>query len=184
MPDGAREGWPILKTERLILRPLGAEDVSARYVAWLNDPAVNRFLETRHQAQTMESVRAFVDRVQARDDEHLFAICLRPENRHIGNIKVGPVKPNHRLADISLFIGERDCWGRGYATEAIARVSRFAFEELGLLKLSASFYEQNQGSLKAFLKAGYRQEGLRRKHYLLDGEPSDIIETGLCADNG
>jgi RimJ/RimL family protein N-acetyltransferase len=165
------------------LRPLTLADVGERYVAWLNDPAVNRFLETRHQVQTLETVRSFVAVNSGRADRRLFAICLNETERHIGNIKVGPIKPNHALADVSLFIGERDCWGKGYATEAITLASRFAFAQMPVVKLSASFYATNVASIRAFLKAGYREEGLRRRHYLLDGKLSDIVELGLCAED-
>ena len=88
-------------------------------------------------------------------------------------------KSFHPVADISLFIGERDRWGNGYATEAITAVSRHAIGELCIGKLSASMYAQNIGSYKAFLKASYKREGLRRAHYWLDGEPRDLIELGF-----
>lgn len=168
--------------ERVLLRPLGAEDVTERYVGWLNDPEVNRFLETRHARQTLESVAAFVAQISTSADNWLFAICRLDDGAHVGNIKLGPKKAHHSLADISLFIGERDAQGRGFGREAIALAARFAFDSLGLRKLSAGCYAENRSSLGAFNRVGFRQEGLRRKHYLLDGRPSDIIELGLCAD--
>jgi ribosomal-protein-alanine N-acetyltransferase len=167
---------------RIYLRPLTEDDVGEIYVAWLNDPLVNRFLETRHRKQDMAAVAEFVRAVNARPGEHLFAICLKESGKHIGNIKVGPVKPNHALADVSLFIGDRDCWGKGYATEAIRAISRHAIRELGIAKLNATAYSLNQGSIRAFLKVGYRHEGTRRKHYMLNGEPADLTELGMCAD--
>ena len=173
----SRPGGPVF------LRPVTLADVTPRYVGWLNDPEVKRFLETRHRPQTLETIEAFVADMLSRADTHLCAICLDADERHIGNIKVGPIKPKHALADVSLFIGERDCWGKGYASEAIALISRFAFETMPVVKLSASFYAANQASIRAFLKAGYRQEGVRRKHYLLEGALSDIVELGLCAED-
>ncbi len=172
-----------LRGERLLLRPVTLTDVTERYVDWLNDERVNRFLETRHSRQTLDGVRAYVDRITRRDDEWLFAICLEADGTHIGNIKLGPVKPHHGVADISLFIGEPACWGRGYATEAIRLLSGHALRDLGLHKISAGMYASNDASLRAFLKAGYREEGRRRKHYLLDGRPEDVIELGLCAED-
>ncbi len=172
-----------LTSAEIHLRALGPDDVTERYVAWLNDPAVKRYLETRHRRQDLASIRGFVERVTAKDDEHLFAICLNAGGRHIGNIKLGPIKPNHGLADVSLFIGERDCWGRGYAAEAIRLISAFAVEQLGLSKLSASFYAPHEASIRAFRNAGFRHEGLRRGHYLLDGAPCDIVEMGLTAED-
>ena len=165
-------------SRRLTFRELAAADCTPRYLGWLNDPEVNRYLETRFTAQSLESIRAFVAGVNGRPDEHLLGMFLRADGVHIGNIKVGPVKPNHALADISLFIGERGCWGQGYATEAIVAASRHDFAALGVRKLSAGIYAPNIGSTRAFLKAGYREESRRPGHYLLDGQPCDILELG------
>lgn len=167
------------RTDRLILRELEVSDCTPEYVGWLNDSEINRYLETRHEPQDEVSVREFVERCLAKSDEFLFGIFLAEGGRHIGNIKVGPVRGHHGLADISLFIGARDCWGKGYATEAIVALSRRAFEELGVAKLSASMYAPNEGSRQAFLKAGYREEGLRRGHLELDGARCDVVELGL-----
>ena len=166
---------------RLYLRPLTRGDCSERYLAWLNDPEVSRYLETRHSPQTRQTIAQFVERVNHRDDEHLFGIFLKSGDRHIGNIKVGPVNPHHRVADISLLIGERDCWGQGYAAEAMAAMSLHAFDALGVRKLSAGIYAPNVGSTRAFLKAGYREESRRPGHYLLDGKPCDILELGCIS---
>lgn len=172
-----------LQTDRLVLRELTGEDVSPAYVAWLNDPEVSHFLETRHNRQDEASVRAFVETVWRREDEFLFGMFLRDGGRHVGNIKVGPVRAIHRTADVSLFLGDRAVWGRGLAAEAIAALSRYALETLGIRKLSASMYAANEGSRRAFLKAGYQPEGLRRAHAELDGARSDIIELGLLPDD-
>jgi RimJ/RimL family protein N-acetyltransferase len=172
-----------IESERLYLRKLTDADCSASYLAWLNDPEIARFLETRHTPQTLDMIRQFVASVNARDNEHLFGIFLRDRDRHIGNIKVGPVHAHHRMGDVSLWIGDKAAWGKGYATEAIKAVSRYAFEALGVLKLSASMYELNQGSYRAFIKAGYRDEGRRRSHYAFEGGRSDVLVTGLTPED-
>lgn len=170
----------VLTTKRLILRPLTEADVGEAYVGWLNDPQVNRYLETRHAPQTPETVAAFVAAVNGRNDEHLFGVFLREDGRHVGNIKVGPVRPIHRVADVSLLLGDRSVWGRGVGAEAIACVSAHAFHALGVRKLSASMYVANVASERAFLRAGWSREGLRRAHLDLDGLRSDVVELGLC----
>jgi [ribosomal protein S5]-alanine N-acetyltransferase len=167
---------------QVTLRPVTLDDVTPIYVAWLNDPVVNRYLETRFATQTLETVATYVRSTIANPLEHFFAICLGVERRHVGNIKVGPIKHPHRLADVSLFIGDRDAWGRGVAKVAIGLISRFAIRDLQLSKLSAGVYAPNVGSAKAFLSNGYLQEAVRRKHLLLDDQPIDLLEFGLCAD--
>jgi ribosomal-protein-alanine N-acetyltransferase len=165
------------------IRPITMQDVTPTYVAWLQDAEVNQYLETRFSPQSLDTVGAFVARMTASKDEFLFAICVGPEARHVGNIKVGPVIAHHNVADVSLFIGDRTVWGRGVATKAIALITAYAFDVLKLRKLAAGAYAPNAGSAKAFERAGYRQEGLRRQHYVMDGTPVDLLEFGLCADD-
>jgi len=172
-----------IDAERLYLRTLTRSDCSDRYVAWLNDPQVNRYLETRFAVQDLKAIAAFVDAANSRSNEYLFGIFLRAGDDHVGNLKIGPVNPHHRLGDISLFIGEPRCWGKGYATEAIIAASRYAFDSLAVRKLSAGIYAPNTASHRAFLKAGYREDARRPGHYLLDGKPCDILELGCRAED-
>lgn len=172
-----------IDAKRIYLRALSVDDCSEEYVAWLSDPEVNRYLETRHAAHDAASVREFVARIAASDVEFLFGIFLHADDRHVGNIKVGPVRREHGLADVSLLLGARDVWGKGIATEAIEAVSRYAFAVLGIAKLSASMYAPNEGSRRAFLKAGFRDEGMRRAHFELDGVRCDVCEVGLIVSD-
>lgn len=173
-----------LRTESLLLRSLTEDDCTQTYLDWLDDLEIKRFLETRHTAQSVEAIRTFVAAVNASPVEFLYGICVHADSdRHIGNIKVGPIKHPHPLADVSLLIGARDCWGKGYGTEAIQAVSREAFARWGVRKLSASIYAPNIGSTKAFLAAGYQQEGLRRSHYLLEGTMTDLVELGAVEED-
>lgn len=167
---------------RILIRPITLDDVSPTYVNWLRDPEVNQYLETPRE-QTEETVREFVTGILADENQHLFAICLVPGERHVGNIKVGPIRKPYQVADVSLFIGDRKAWGQGVATAAIALVSRFAFERLDVRKLSASMYLPNKGSARAFAKAGYQLEGERRRHLMKDGKMQGIYEYGLCFDD-
>jgi RimJ/RimL family protein N-acetyltransferase len=169
--------------ERIFLRPLRDEDCTESYLGWLNDPEVSRFLETRHIEQSIARIREFVTTINERVNEHLFGIFLHMGGRHIGNIKAGPIHPYHGYADVSLFIGAKDCWRKGYATEAITVLSRHAFANLGVRKLVASMYEPNQGSYCAFIKAGYKDEGRLRAHYLLEGRRCDLLVLGLCVED-
>jgi RimJ/RimL family protein N-acetyltransferase len=132
----------------------------------MNDPEVTRFLESRFASHTPGSLRRFISDAELAADVYLFAIELLDGRRHIGNIKLGPVERHHGRADIGLLIGAKDCWGRGYATEAIETVTGWAFAELGLRKVTAGAYAPNEGSIRAFERAGYHIECVRRDHYV------------------
>lgn len=148
---------------RLSFAPMEVADVSDAYVAWLNDPEISQFLETRHSEQTRESCLAFVQGCADDPRSHLFKMVLTETGQHIGNIKIGPVDMTHQTGALSLLIGEASCHGRGLATEAIDAVTGWAFQELGLARVEAGCYDANTGSLRAFIKAGYEVEGFFRK---------------------
>ena len=145
------------------LRLVTLDDCTTRYVEWLADPEVNAYLETRGSTQTLETVRAFVTSVLESPASHLFAIVRANDDVHVGNIKLGPVHPVHRYADVSYFIGDRASWGRGYASEAIRLATDFGFRRVGLHRVQAGCYDSNVGSLRALEKVGFTREATFRE---------------------
>lgn len=156
---------PFIKGERIALRPLQTSDVGPRYLAWMNDPEVTRFLEARFGHWTLEELAEFVAGRSKAVDDYLFAIVDQNGARHVGNIRLGPISRVHGTASVALMIGERACWGQGYGTEAIRLICKLAFEDLGIRRLTAGIYETNMGSIAAFKKVGFATEGCRRSHW-------------------
>lgn len=168
-----------LASERLYIRPLCQDDASPTYAEWLNDPLVNRFLEIRHQHHSVESCRQFIESMNNDPAHQLFGIFLAETDDHIGNIKIGFINQRYGSAELSLFIGSKDAWGKGYATEAIRLATRHAFEDLQLWRVEAGCYSENLASLKAFMKSGYTVEGFFRKNVVLDNKRQDCFWLGL-----
>ncbi|HYE06121.1 MAG TPA: GNAT family protein [Planctomycetota bacterium] len=161
------------------LRLVEPGDCTPRYVAWLNDPQVNRYLETRWTTQDEASVAAFVAAMRATPDSYLFAIVECGGGRHVGNLKIGPISRWHGHADLSYFLGERSCWGRGYASDAIASAVRIAFTRLGLHRLQAGVYAGNVGSCRALAKNGFALEGTFRDQLVGPDGREDHLWYGL-----
>jgi RimJ/RimL family protein N-acetyltransferase len=168
---------PTLQGEQIFLRRLTEDDATQDYVDWMNDPEVNQYLESRFYTQTVESTKAFIRSV-TNDNNYQFGIFEKETGKHIGNIKVGSINHYHKYADVGFLIGDKSYWGRGIATEAIYLVSEFAFKTLKLHKLWGGAYSPNIGSMKAFLKNGYQQEGAKKNQYLCHGEYVDDVLFG------
>lgn len=145
--------------ERTLLRLLTLADCHPRYTGWLNDPDVNRYLETRFSVQNEQSIREFVAGMASSTDSYLFAIVALDDGVHVGNLKIGPISTNHSYADVSYFIGDRTRWGKGLATDAIKTSVRIGFDRLKVHRLQAGVYEKNEGSSKALERAGFVLEG-------------------------
>lgn len=157
---------------------LTPEHVTSDYVSWLNEPAINRYLESRFVQHTMLSTRTFVSDIQASPNNLLLGIKLRAGETHVGNIKLGPIDAHHKTAEVGILIGHRAAWGKGVATAAITQVSILARSALALRKLTAGCYASNVGSQRAFQKAGFTIEGVRPGQFLLDEQPEDLVLMG------
>lgn len=151
--------------KNIILRTLELADCQEYYINWLNDNETNQYLESRWSKHDISSVKNFVASINNSEHSYIFAIIQG--TKHIGNIKIGPIDYLYKFADIRYLIGEKSCWGKGYATEAIGLILEFAFETLKLHRVEAGAYEQNIGSQKALLKNGFIQEGVFRKRKFL-----------------
>jgi len=160
----------------IYLQSISEQDTSEQYVSWLNDPLVNQYLETRFQTQNLATILNFIQGIIATPNEHLFTIRLKSNNQHIGNIKVGPINSIHNVADVSLFIGDKNWWGKGIAKQAIQLISRYSIKTLKLRKLSAGAYRPNKGSTIAFINSGYIEDAILADHFLLNGQPCDLVK--------
>lgn len=171
---------PVLASGRAIdLRRVGDADVTSEYVLWLNDPDVNRYLETRFTSHTIDDVRAYVRAQGDAADTVFLAIIRRADGRHIGNLRVGAIDRRHGTATIALVIGDKSAWGEGCGSDAIAAATRYAFDVLGLYKLTARCYATNLGSIRAFEKAGWRREGIQRSQFVSGEARVDGVWLGI-----
>ena len=170
--------FPFLEGGRIYLREVRSDDVNEKYYRWMNDPEVTQYLESRFAPNSVEILQEYVKNLQRNKDIFFLAIVLKENNKHIGNIKIGPINWFHRLADIGVLLGEKSCWGKGYASEAISLLAEYVFKNLNLHKLTAGCYKPNEGSLRAFQNAGFEAEGVRKKHCFLNGNYVDIILLG------
>ena len=172
----------ILTGDKIILRQIEMRDCTERYVSWLNDREVNRFLETKWTKQDIESITGFVKGQIENDHSFLFAIVYKENGMHIGNIKLGPVHSHYSHADISYFIGEKEYWHRGIATEAIRLICDFGFNYLKLHRIEAGAYECAVGSWKALEKCGFKREGVFREQVYYNDRYIDVYRYGMLCN--
>lgn len=169
---------------RLYLRDVRIADAKGNYLRWMNDLEVTRYLESRFYPASQAALEEYIATIRNNRDNFFFAMVVNRTERHIGNIKVGPVNWIHRVGDIGLLIGEKDCWGKGFATEAIGLVVQFAFDSLNLHKLTASCYSSNVGSIRAFERAGFAREGIRKQQFHSNGRYVDQVMLGMVRQEG
>jgi RimJ/RimL family protein N-acetyltransferase len=169
----------VIETKRLYLRALSEKDATSNYVNWLNNPEVNRYLETRHSVQSISSCKAFIRQCNEDESAHLYGVFLKDGERHIGNTKLGFINEQYARGELSLFIGDKTYWGKGLAGEVVQALTQYGFKKLGLERIEAGCYEENMASLRVFLKTGYTVEGFKRSHVVSSGSRSGCFMLGI-----
>src|SRR5262249_27535125 len=69
----------------------------------------------------------------------------------------------HRRASFGILIGEKDCWGKGYGTEATRLILDYGFRQLGLHNIMLSVSSANTAAIRAYTRAGFHVIGARRE---------------------
>lgn len=170
-----------LETTRLRIVPFSEVHLTPRYVAWLNDPEVVRYSEQRHRMHTFESCRDYWHSF-AGTPHHFWAILVSAGSLgHIGNINAY-VDEKNRLADAGILIGEKAAWGQGYGLEAWIAVCKHLLNEEGIRKVTAGTMAVNKGMWRIMEKSGMVPDGRRFRHYIFEGEETDIIHMALFND--
>lgn len=164
----------ILETERLNIEPIDLKHCTETYLSWLNDPEVYRWLETRG-SQNMPMLEKYI-RQQVRNKTNMWAIKIKNNNKHIGNIKVDPINFVHSLGEFGILMGDKSEWGKGYAKEASKKIMEYFFEkQQPLRKITLGVVEQNIAAVSLYKKLGFDVEGKYKNHVVYDGKYYTVL---------
>ncbi len=166
LPGGTLADDLLLVGERVLLRPLRADDAPAMF-DYARDPLVTRFLPWE-PAPDVESVRPFLeDQVgkRRRGDALGLAVVLKGTGEMIGstdliNLSFPTVLKWHgpKRAELGYLLA-RSFWGQGLMTEAAGLTVAHAFGALGLTQIFAWADAENAGSRRVLEKLGMCTRG-------------------------
>ena len=142
-----------LKSERLTYKRVSKEHISKEYVNWINDIDVNMYLETKGN-YTIEILKKYIEK-QYLKEAFFLAIHLKKSNRHIGNIKIDPIREDDNSGEYGILMGDKSNWGKGYAKEASIRIIAYCFEVLKLSKITLGVIKDNKKAINLYHKLGF-----------------------------
>jgi RimJ/RimL family protein N-acetyltransferase len=158
------------------LRRIERQDIPT-FVRWFSDPEVREFLIINRPISIAEEEKWF-ERKLAQTDSELFAIETA-DGTHIGNVELMDIDLRHRHAELGIVLGEKAYWGKGYGSDAICTLLRFAFQEMNLHRVYLRVYEDNARGIRAYEKCGFRHEGRLREANYRRGRYYDELLMGV-----
>lgn len=164
--------------EDILLREFRQEDISGLR-SWVNDDSA-RFLGAAYiKPQTWEQTEAYLASLLRGDAGGLnLVIADKTTRRYLGQISLMMIDQSARRAELAIVMAP-DSAGKGYATQAIRVITRYAFEQLNLRRLYLQVHADNNRARHVYDKCGFAEEGRLREHIYRDGQYIDLIQMGL-----
>ena len=178
--DGARRRF-MIAGEHVILRAFERDDAERCY-RWMNDPNVVRTLKSRYPIAFQNELEWLERAMQPSVTERHFAIERRDDRAHIGNASIHDIDWVSRTGWFGLFIGDPSAWNRGFGTDSILTLVRFAFDEMNLGKLRVNVFDYNDRARHVLLTHGFVQEGRLVRDFYRDGEYHDLVILSVFRD--
>jgi RimJ/RimL family protein N-acetyltransferase len=170
----------IFRGDLVRLAAVNAEESAPLFSRWNRDSLRARLLDSELGILFSDkAIRGWIEKEQEKDEYFAFSIRTIAEDRMVGEIGLEYAGGNRFESFMGIGLGEREDWNKGYGTEAVRLILRFAFLELNLHRVTLSVFEYNPRAKRAYEKAGFVEEGRARQALLRDGRRWDEIFMGV-----
>jgi RimJ/RimL family protein N-acetyltransferase len=145
----------MIETSRFIIKPLEISDVSTKYLGWLNNRELMKYLlrSKSERDMTLVELKDYVMEKSSDKNIYFYGIFLRNSLEHIGNIKY-EIEPKCKKYFMGILIGEVSWHGKGVAVEVIAATKKLDASVSDVyLVVSAT----NVMAIKAYIKCGFKR---------------------------
>lgn len=164
-----------LESNRIFLKPLSKDELKGNYVKWLNDKEVCKFNSHGETEYTNEMAATFIKSLENDKAKEVYAVYLKEDNIHIGNISLQQIDFKNNNAEIAYLFGEKQYWGQGYAFESSEVIIKRAFKELKLHRLYFGTHIENIAMQKLGENLGFVKEGLKKDAQFKYDKYNDIV---------
>ena len=179
--------------EKVRLTAPDPEKDAAVMAVWSRDAEFLRLLSTNMaRPWTLAAVKKEIEENLGLDRDEpksrLFPFLIRTleaegqPGRLVGLIDLVVERWPHRDAFIGIGIGERADWGKGYGSDAMRLILRYAFDELNLHRVTLTVFEYNERAIHTYRKLGFQEEGRQRQRLRRDGRLWDMLVMGLLKE--
>ena len=174
----------LLKGNFVRLGAFDPEIAADLFARWGADSEYQRLLDWEPALRfSKKASREWLEKNMDKYFEHAFLIRALEDDRPIGEISLSIVCWNWGEAYVSIGLGERADWGKGYGTDAMQIILRYAFMELDLHRVSLDVFEYNLRGIRSYEKCGFVVEGRERALLQRDGRRWDVIYMGILKED-
>ncbi|MCL1995610.1 MAG: GNAT family N-acetyltransferase [Defluviitaleaceae bacterium] len=165
--------------EKVYLSPICMDDADT-FTRWINDPDVNYFLTFYSKTISFEKEKELLD-VIAKSGNH-FSIVAQETDELLGNCGFFSIDETNRAAEMGIFIGNKEQWGKGYGTCATQLLLKYGFENRNFHNICLKVFSFNERAIACYEKVGFKKQGIRREAIIRGNKKYDEIYMDILAD--
>jgi UDP-4-amino-4,6-dideoxy-N-acetyl-beta-L-altrosamine N-acetyltransferase len=154
------------------LRALKKSD-SNLILNWMKNEKLRYLIGTVYPITELEHENWFQNRMLEKDNR-MFVIDL-DNKKSIGIVGFKNLDWVNRNSELFIYIGDEEYWGKGYGTQALELIIKFAFNKLNLHMLYLEVFSYNKNATKTYERLGFKQDGILRQSKFQDGKYYDKI---------
>ena len=166
--------------EKVRLRAVRPDDVDL-FQRYADDSELDRLAGETEYPYSAERERRRLEKEldEDKDDDDRMLVIETLGGKFAGTIQLYGTDRRHRTAEMGLVLDNRKAWGKGYGSEALRLLLRFAFRELGYEKVNLQVYEFNTRAITLYEHLGFQHEARLRSQIYADGRRWDEIWMGM-----
>jgi len=161
------------------------KDLAKSFFDSSRDSEFRRLLDTSPAGlYSLKQMEKWIEDEGNKDETQSFSFGIRilADDRLAGSIGLFVNDWSQREAFVGIGLGERPDWGKGYGSDAMRIILRYAFCELNLRRVVLNVFEYNVRGIRSYEKCGFVHEGRMRQYLKRDGKRWDMLYMGILRE--
>ena len=154
----------MLEGANFTLVPFTHEFVTDRYLSWLHDYKINKYLVKAGHQTSLSDAKEYCEFLIQSPHDIFLAILINEYNLHIGNVRLGPIDFDSKVCKFSMIIGDVSYHGKGLATSIVKMCIDYVFDELNMNKFYLDVVSENKSAVRVYEKCNMIEEGFLKSH--------------------
>jgi RimJ/RimL family protein N-acetyltransferase len=176
----------IYRGEKVRLVAIEPEKDAELMAAWRRDTEYARLLDSDPvRLWSAGQTKEWLEKQQKADTFEGIAFMIRTldGDKPIGFVGLDGISWHNGNSWVGIGIGEREYWSKGCGTDAMRIMARYAFEELGLHRLTLNVFAYNSRAIRTYEKVGFKVEGRISEAVHREGKRWDVVFMGLLRED-
>lgn len=144
-----------IQTSRFFLRPLKVSDATEKYLGWMKEDSIAKYITAATDTQSLATLEAYILDKSTKDDCLFLGVFDKKSGEHIGNIKYEPICFTRKEAVMGVLLGDSNWRGKNVFNEIFLASQQWLLDRYSIQSIMLGVDRSNVAAIRAYEKAGF-----------------------------